>query len=121
VLWTRHRKGPDLTPRIRGWFAAGSTRMTSPRRSTASGRAPEHRSCRATRLGAAVVHLREVRTTIGQGVWLRGTGSRRRRRSRTTKGHDAASAPRRTWPSAATNGRLTTKLAGSSGFSDLRC
>jgi hypothetical protein len=22
VLWTRHRKEPDLTPRIRGWFAA---------------------------------------------------------------------------------------------------
>lgn len=22
VLWTRHRKEPDLTPRIRGWFAS---------------------------------------------------------------------------------------------------
>jgi hypothetical protein len=22
VIWTRHRRPPDLTPRVRGWFAA---------------------------------------------------------------------------------------------------
>jgi hypothetical protein len=62
VLWTRHRRPPDLTPAIRSWFGGGGLRRGGvrhqPRRFHVGGRAPA--DGRARRAGArpAAVHLR---------------------------------------------------------------
>jgi len=48
VLWTRHRRPPDLTPTIRGWFAEVGCRSTAFRTGAGAGR-------RAWAVGAEVV------------------------------------------------------------------
>ena len=66
VIWTRHRRAPDLTPRIRGWLASAGwdeLAFDSPGEDVLRGRdAPARRSAAAVRRRPPPVHLPAVTT-----------------------------------------------------------
>ena len=61
VIWTRHRRDPDLTPSIRGWFADSRLRGDRVRRCGGAGlvgrRASSRRRAPAARTRRSLVHL----------------------------------------------------------------